>query len=341
MTTVLSKTKVIKRRTKSFQLKKNESITNINVENVIKNNKEDEIESFYNKKEILELKHKILIYRIKKLRNESALKIQNIWNKYIIRNKVHRLSHKVRGCYTVYPEAKDACKMYIKIYINEYNKKEFKILKLDFCPIRKCFVKDIPKNKFYTPKKIMYFNFIKNNRIFFDDKYEKVLYSDEYVHKVDFSIYDKRQKLLDETIYKNIYKNNDNKFELYSNPKHNKSIYKDLNLLSTEDEKENSENSPDKSKYITKFNYSPNYTFNKIEEEDDEYEGLRAIKRKCTNEPIKEIEINKPYKKFKSFEINYPLKSILKEPNCTKLHKRKLNMENKRKVSFGNTVYFY
>ena len=340
MTTVLSKTKAIKRRTKSFQLKKNEGITNLNIENLINNYKEGEIESYlYKKKELLELKHRILIYRIKKLRNESAFKIQNMWNKYKIRIMVHKLSHKVSGCYTVYPEAKDACKMYIKIYPNELNKEEYKIVPLDFCQIRKCFVKDIPKNKFYTSKKIMYFNFIKNNKIFFDDKYEKVLYSNEYVHKVDFSIYDKRQTILDETIY--------NKDELFSKYKNNNYNYKDSTYLSTEDEKENSENSnlsPDKSKYTTKFKFSCDN--NEIEEEgDDEYAGLRATKRKRTNEPIKDIKIKEPYKRFKSFDINYSckrkLKSILKESNCNEPRKRKLNMEKGRKVSFGITVYCY
>ena len=341
MTTVLSKTKVIKRRTKSLHIQKNEGITNINIEHLISKNKGDEIESIYKKEELLEVKQKILIYRIKQLRNDSALKIQNRWNIYKIREKVHKLSRKVRGCYTIYPEAKNACKMYLKIYTNELNKEEFKIIPLDFCQIRKCFVKDIPKNKFYTPRKIMYFNFIKNNKIFFDDKYEKVLYTHEYVHKVDFSIYDKRQKILDETIYNNN--------ELFSKYKYNNINSKDYSTyLSTEDEKENSENSilsPDKIKCTTKFQFSNDNTFNEKKEEvkevDDEYEGLRVKKRKSTNEPIKEIKVNKKHKRFKSFEVNNKLKSILKVSNCEELHKRKLNVENGRKVSFGNTVYFY
>ena len=348
MNTVLPKSKAVRRRTKSFQIRRKEEISIVNIENLIsKNNKEeeDEIESLYTKKDLFELKNKILIYRIKKLRNDSALKIQNMWNKYKIRFKVHKLSHKVRGCYTIYPEIKNACKMYIKIFTNELNKEEFKILPLDFCPIRKCFVKDIPKNKFYTSKKIMYFNFIKNNKIFYDDKYEKVLYSinsNEYAQKVDFSLYDIKQKLLDDTIY--------NKNELFQKYKYNNSNSKDSTILSTEDEKENSENSilsPNKSKINTrfKFSFNKNETFNEIEE-DDEYEGLRAIKRKSTNEPLKEIKINKSFRRFESFDIGYSckskLKSILKDSNCEELHKRKLlNIESGKKVSFGKTVYFY
>ena len=343
MTTVPSKTKVIHRRTQSHQIKNIEGIENINIENLLIDNKENEIKSLYNKKELLELKHKILIYRIKKLRNESALKIQNIWSKYRMRIKVQSLCHKVSGCYTVYPEAINACKMYIKIFTNEIKKEEYHILPLDFCQIRKCFLKDIPKNKFYTPKKIMYFNFIKGNKIFFDDKYEKVLYSNEHVHKVDFSIYDQRQKKLEETIY--------NKNVLFSKYKYSyNSGSKESIYVSTEDEKEYSENpilTPDKKISQFTFSFNKNDTFNEIKEEEDydEYKGLRSIKRKCTNEAIKNIKIKKPLKRFKSFDSNYSLKSqlisILKESSCEELHKRKLNMDSSKKVSFGYTSYFY
>ena len=343
MTTIPSKSKTNHRRRKSFKIKRNEGFGNINIENLITNLKEDEIESLYNKKEILELKNKILIHRIKKLRNESALKIQNMWKKYQLRNIVHELSHKVSGCYTVYPEAKDALKMYIRIFTNELNKEEYKIMHLDFCPIRKYFLKDIPKNKFYTSKKIMYFNFIKNNKIFFDEKYEKVLYNNECVHKVDFSIYDQRQKKLDENKY--------NKKESFLKCKYNNSNSKDSIYLSTEDEKEYSENSiltPDKSKNISKlhFSFNKNDYFNEIEEETyDEYDGLRTIKRKCTNEPIKNVKIKRSMKRFKSFDANYSVQSklisILKESSCEELHKRKLNMDSGKKVSFGETFYFH
>ena len=119
--------------------------------------------------------------------------------------------------------------MFIKIFTNE--KGEYKIEKLDFCRVRKCFLKDIHKNKFY-PNKIMYFNFIKNNEIFFDDKYEKVLFLNQYVHKVDFSIYDKKQKILDETIYNINNKSNNSNANNIS-----KSNSKESTYLNTEEEK--------------------------------------------------------------------------------------------------------
>ena len=342
MTTALSNSKIPIKKTKTLEVRNAKEYSEKMIESIISSGNEAEIESIYNKKEILALKQKILIYRIKKLRNDSALKIQNMWNKYKLRLFVHKLAHKVRGCYSIYPERKDALKMYIKIFNNELKKEEYKILKLDFCQIRKCFIKDINKNKFYTSKKIMYFNFIKNNEIFFDDKYEKVLYLNQYVHKVDFSIYDKRQKILDETIY-----NMNNKYNKIS-----KSNSKESTYLSTEDEKECSENStltPENRKNEKIFRFSSNQVevFKDNEEEgDDEYNGLRATNRICSNEIIKERKRIKKYRRFESFDSTYScksrLKSILKESNCEELHKRKLiNIESGKKVSFGETFYSY
>ena len=345
MTTVLSNSKTSIKRTKTLQVRNAKEYSEKMIESLISVGNESEIESIYNKKDLLTLKQKILIYRIKKLRNDSALKIQNMWEKYKLRLFTHKLAHKVKGCYTIYPERKDALTMYIKIFYNELKKEEYKIIPLDFCPIRKYYVKDIPKNKFYTSKKIMYFNFIRNNEIFFDDKYEKVLYLNQYVHKVDFSEYDKRQKLLDETIY-TIKKNFNN-----INNNISKSNSKESTFLSTEDEKESSENStltPEYRKNGKYFRFSSNQVevFKEIEEEgDDEYEGLGVKNRLNSNEIIKERKINKRYRRFESFDSTYSgktrLKSILKESNCEELHKRKLNMESGKKVSFGETVYSY
>ena len=92
------------KRTKSFQSQKTKDYTEQNIEELFSNMNTDEIESLYsNKKELLELKQKIIIYRIKKLRNESALKIQKMWSRYTIRLKAHKIAHHVRGCYTISP----------------------------------------------------------------------------------------------------------------------------------------------------------------------------------------------------------------------------------------------
>lgn len=143
----------------------------------------------------------------------------------------------------------------------------------------------------------------------------------------------KKQKILDETVY--------NLSELFKKKLFSlSSSSKDSNYLSTEDEKENSENSPlTPDKVIRKFTFSENKEEN---DEEDEYSGLRAIKRKGTGQ--EEAKVVTRYKKFESFDITYSckskLKSILKCPTI-EFNKRRFNRESNKKVSFGETIYIY
>ena len=153
------------------------------------------------------------------------------------------------------------------------------------------------------------------------------------VHEVDFSLYDKKQKILEETVYNLSELSKKNLFSSYTS--------KDSNYLSTEDEKENSENSN-----LTPNKFTREFTFSDSKEEndeEDEYSGLRAIKRKGT-EREKTKKVLKTFKKFESFDITYSskskLKSILKFPSIEST-KRRFNRESNKKVSFGETVYIY
>ena len=331
MTRVLPKIEC--KKTKSNKPPKTKVFTEENIEELISKANGGELESSFSEEELLNIKQKLLIHRIKQLRNNSALKIQTMWNRYQTRLKVHKIAHHVQGCYTISPNIKNVTKVSIKIFTNELNKDEFTILPLRFCQIRKSFVIDIPKNKFFTKKKLLRFNFIYKNNIFFDDNYDQVLYFNEMVHEVDLSLYDKKQKILEETVY--------NLSELFK-----KKLFsscnspKESNYLSTEDEKENSENStltPDK--FTRKFTFSESRDEN---DEEDEYSGLRAIKRKGTEQ--KKEKVVQKYKKFESFDVSYSckskLKSILKCPNIES-NKRRFNRESNKKVSFGETIYIY
>ena len=337
MTAVL--TKIMHKRIKSLQPSKIKEYTEQNLEELISTINEKEIESLYNNQELLYLKQRLLVHRIRQLRNSSALKIQGMWNRYQTRLKVQKLAHRVRGCYTISPSVKNVTKIYIKIFTNELNKDEFKIMQLHFCQIRKSFVIDIPKNKFYTKKKLLRFNFIYKNKIFFDDNYDQVLFFNEKVHQVDLSKFDKKQKIVDDTIYNR---------HLIKKMKKFPNSSKDVNYFSTyliiEDEKESSENSnltPDK---IGKKEYKFTFSDNKIEEndEEDEYNGLRAIKRKGTDR--NEVKVFRKMRRFESFDMTYSckskLKSILKDPNLEFNKKRPIKVSDK-KVSFGETIYLY
>ena len=155
MITVVEQSKVIHKRMKSLQTYKKKEYIEQSIEELLFSKNIDEIESSYNKKDLLELKRKIIIYRIKKLRNESALKIQKMWNIYQIRLKAHKIAHHVQGCYTISPDLKNACKIYIKIFTNELIKEEYQIQRLKYCPIRNAFVIDIPKRHPEGPKMLV------------------------------------------------------------------------------------------------------------------------------------------------------------------------------------------
>ena len=316
MSTVLSTIKSLQKKINSFSSKSNLfneqfleklfSIKNLNLK---------EIENSFNPKELLELKKSIIIYRIKKIRNESALKIQKMWEKYITKIKVHKLAHHLTGCYTVTTDSKGMTKAFIKIYYNEENINEYKILPLRFCPIRKIFACDIPKNKFFTSKKKMRFLFMnKNEEVFFDDNYKKVFFYNIYVHEIDFSSIDKNQKITEELYRKeSIDRQKNNNSNLSSN-------------ISTEDEKD---------KYIKEkgsLSPSPNnrkrFKFHLKNEEEDEYNGLRAPGCTGTRDVIKR-------RKYESFELK--LKSILKDSNAELCKQRRSLRESNKKVTFGET----
>ena len=301
MSTVLSKLKA-KISQKLTDLKENKRANLFDeqyIENLLSSKNFEEIESSLNIKTLLELKKSIILYKIKKIRNQSALMIQKMWNRYINKLYIHKLSHHLSGCYSIYLDSKGRTKISIKIFYDEENKDNYQIKSMRFCPIRKCFVFDIPKNKFYTQKKIMYFIFLnRNEEVFYDENYEKTFFFNEYVHMVDFSFIDKNQKKCEEK-------------------------EKEINNLSTEDEKEYSEN----------LTLTP--TLNKtFKFEEDEYSGLRPAEKINNSNGNKRV-------KFESFDESHKrkikLKSILRDSNPEQRKKRNSIKENKRRVSFGQT----
>ena len=326
MTTALSNLKTkISKKIKSLTLTKS-NFDDDYLEKLFSSKNLKEIEASLSPKDLLELKKRIIIYRIKKFRNESAIKIQKMWNKYVNMLSIHKLAHHLTGCYTIYLESKGRTKVFIKIFCDESNKDVFHICSMRFCPIRKCFVLDIPKNKFFTQKKIMHFIFLnRKNESFYDDNYEKAFFFNEYVHKVDFSVIDKNQKKLEEKKKKEKIKS--------ENSKHS-----DINNLSTEDEKDNSESltltpTPENS---IKFKFDVK-NINTNEDDTDEYSGLRPSESSDIKSFVRR------QKRYESFDVSHShliktkLKSILKDSNLVLLRQRRNKRESFKKVSFGKT----
>ena len=325
MSTVLSKLRAkIGKHLVSLKTTKSYSSDEQFLEQLFLSKNLKEIEASLSAKELIDLKKKIIIYRIKKIRNESALKIQNMWNKYMNKIYIHKLYHHLTGCYTVYLTSKCMTKAFIKIFYDERNKNKFKIKKLHFCPIRKCFVFDVPKNKFYTKRKVMHFIFLnRDKKEFYDENYEKVYFFNECVHRVDFSYIDKNQKKLEENSKKEKEKEN--------------SKNSDINNTSTEDEKDYSEKktlTPTINKSF-KFKFASKAKDINDDDEEDEYSGLR---------PNKDIGLNNfcaKEKRYESFDVSYTnktkLKSILKYSNLEERKKRRSIKETNKKVTFGIT----
>ena len=326
MTTALSNLKTkISKKIKSLTLTKS-NFDDDYLEKLFSSKNLKEIEASLSPKDLLELKKRIIIYRIKKFRNESAIKIQKMWNKYINKLSIHKLAHHLTGCYTIYLESKGRTKVFIKIFCDESNKDVFHICSMRFCPIRKCFVLDIPKNKFFTQKKIMHFIFLnRKNESFYDDNYEKAFFFNECVHKVDFSVIDKNQKKLEEKKKKEKIKS--------ENSKHS-----DINNLSTEDEKDNSESltltpTPENS---IKFKFDVK-NINTNEDDTDEYSGLRPAESSDIKSFVRRQKRYESFDVSHSHSIKTKLKSILKDSNPDLLRQRRNKRESFKKVSFGKT----
>ena len=117
MTTVLSKLKSkIGKKLTSLKIPKSFSSEEEYMEKLFSSKNLKEIEASLSPKDLLELKKRIIIYRIKKLRNEAAKKIQKMWNKYLTKLKIHELSHHLTGCYTVYLPFNGMTFAFIKIF---------------------------------------------------------------------------------------------------------------------------------------------------------------------------------------------------------------------------------
>ena len=293
---------------------------------ILKEKSKEKIVNFFrNNKELFKLKQKIIILRILKQRQISAKKIQNSWKKYLLYLKVHKLAHHVHGCYTISPSMKNVTKIFIKIYTTEFNTSDYKIIPLRFCPIRKSFIIDIPKNKFCGIKKLLHFNFLYKDEIFFDDNYQKVFFIDNYVHELNLFQLDRKQKLLDNKYTEYIYKLKLQRLKDYGN--------------STDDE------SPLLGKQFISYNFdiSKNEGNSDSEKNSDEYAGLRPVNKMKSADIHKIIKYNKLKKEFESCDLTYNigLKSILKNSNKKQNQKNFHANGNQRKVSFGTTEYRY
>lgn len=210
------------------------------------------------------------------------------------------------------------------------------------CPIRNYYIFDIPKKKFPSRKKLMYFSFIVDGYKIVDPSYSYKNFGQEYVNIVDFNITEKRQqKLL--VKYSNILKNTcwinsitpygdkDDISEInYS--KSNKNNLRNINNLN---------NSAISFRGGENLSLSLNQSASTLNRyfKNKEHDALvNSTIESSTNMDCLSASVNEEIFKCNSKKIKRN-KSILKE------HKKDLSLSgsssSKNKVSFGNVQFTY
>ena len=147
--------------------------------------------------------------------------------------------------YSVYPTDIEysSDKVEIKLFLDLKNKNVFKILKVKYCKVRKCFAFDIPKKKFPPHIKIMRFIFIINDIYALDPAYQYTYFGDDQVNFIDFKLQDIEQEQNLLINLKDTNNGKDNDSDNSTSPKNNDNNEKQI--FNFEDEIDKKEESDD------------------------------------------------------------------------------------------------
>ncbi len=251
------------------------------------------------------MKKQLLFAQIKNQMINSIEKIKKNINHYILKKKIKKIIQKQYSHYTIYSSIKNVTRIDIKIYVDYVKLEKFKIFPMNYCSIRKIFYINIPKSKFIKSNKTIRFNFIINGNKILDKSYIQKIYNGENVNEYNFIEYDNRIKLLNNTIYKEFFK-----------PKIHINNYS--SDLSTE--------------------------IGSIPSEDEEYSNLgKKIQSYKKIEKLEEEYLScfNKRKRIISCDVNFHLKSILKNKLGICLNRSESKCENSKKVKFGSIEFSY
>jgi hypothetical protein len=278
----------------------------------------------------LKTKKFLIISQILNIRNLAAIKIQkafHIYKQIDYRLLLKKILSKTKVCYTISPSKNNTTNAKIKIYYDLSDITKFKIINLNFCPIRKRYVCDIPKYKFLKSNKTFRFNFIINNEEIIDNNYRIKLINRKYINEIDFKTIDEKIRYLNDTIYRPI---------LYGK------LMKRLRYKSVDSTE------PEEDEKI----------FNSEEDDEDDYKSLRAEKpnknnlnfkfRRNRNERISD-DLTKTYKingmQIPSLgnrkRINSSCSDIIQIKGILKNSGSLVNRQKKRRISFGKVQFAY
>jgi hypothetical protein len=278
------------------------------------------IQSFIRKYQIQKkLKEYFIINKILLIRKLSLKKIINNYLNFKRFATLKKLINKVKNCYSISPSINNVSNVLIKVFYNQRNYNKFKFFNLNFCPIRKKFVFDIPKKKFIKSNKIFRFVFLINNKIFIDKHYKCILINGIIMNTINFKEIDEKINFLNKTIYKDIIlKNMLNQMKLISS---------DSTNFDSEEDNNNNNNNNENFLLNNKNNFHLLYKKNP-----------KNNKKKLINDLINKNNNNKI---IIFNEKNSDNESSLSPKSILKTKKNKINKNNKRKVSFGKVQFSY
>ena len=277
---------------------------------------------------------------ISKIRNEylsSIIKIQKNYLSHLVSLNYKQISKKIKNVYSLYVELFPHYKSNIEllIYPQPQNMRYTKLYQMHYCPLRKLYACDIPKNVFQrfpsilnnTNNKKLRFNFRINGNIFIDPSYQLVNIDNHYINQIDFAEIDERIQNNKKVFQKHflLRKNITCEYKVIKNINKHDELYKNLSFDS---------------------------------ENEDEYSGLKLQKTGINDDTKSKIstdysdigidkhEIKRSRKRFVTDSIvmnsNIKRKSILKETrrmsgtlSCNE------RISKQRKVSFGIVQFSY
>lgn len=194
---------IIQRSVKQF-LSKKKSLNNLIVniiqnERKIKSNKITDLFSLYHYRNLY--KKNLIIQTLLKQRQESILKIQKNYRRYIFIKKVKEIILKEKDVYILtYPF--NAESVQIKIYYN--NNKGFKIFDYFKCPIRKYFIAYINKKDFNSGEYLCHV--IVNGNIILDKRYKYIVDKDNILYNLIYI--GEKKPLIEVAKFNNVIVNN-------------------------------------------------------------------------------------------------------------------------------------
>lgn len=121
---------------------------------------------------------------------------------YLLKQKLKETLSKVVSCYSLFApfSPKPTDKVELSVYNDPYSIRKSRLIPVSFCPVRKSFVFDIPKNKFRF-NKLYYFSFVINDSYVVDPSFDIKKIDGREINYVNFRDIDDKVQYLQQHVY--------------------------------------------------------------------------------------------------------------------------------------------